>query len=98
MQKRDEKIWKHVVGNVKGGFGETDFNKKIIKIDKKKHKMKKYANDYSKSENTLINTITHEESHVKYPKKTEVQIRKLAKNKVKKMGPKLKTKLYNKYK
>ena len=94
MQKRDEKIWKHVVGNVKGGFGETDFNKKIIKIDKKKHKMKKYANDYSKSENTLINTITHEES----PKKTEVQIRKLAKNKVKKMGPKLKTKLYNKYK
>ena len=95
MQKKDEKIWKRVVDNVKGGYGETDFGKKIIKIDKKKHKSKKYA--IPKEDDSLLNTIVHEEAHVQFPKKTEVQIRKLARLKVKKMSKKIKSKMYSKY-
>lgn len=98
MQKKDAKIWSRVVGKVKGGMGETDFNKKIIKVDKAKHKKKlKYA-DIPKQDNTLINTITHENLHVQHPKKTEKQIRKLARKKVKKMSKKLKSKYYNQFK
>jgi hypothetical protein len=98
MNKRDTQIWRRVVGSVKGGMGETDFNKKIIKIDKAKHKKKVQYVDIPKQDNTLINTITHEELHVLHPKKTEKQIRKLARLKVKKASRKLKAKLYNRYK
>ncbi len=97
MNPKDAKIWKRVVGKVRGGFGETDFDKKIIKIDKKKHKSGKWGG-IPKQDSTLINTIVHEELHVKHPKKTEVQIRKLARSKVSKMGDKIKRKLYNKFK
>ena len=96
MQKKDEKIWKHIVGKVKGGFGETNFQTKTIKIDKKKHKSKKYK--IAKKDDSLINTETHELLHVQHPKKTEVEIRKLARLKVKKMSRKIKSKIYNKFK
>ena len=36
-----------MVGKVRGGFGETDFKNKVVKIDNKKHKsMLKYLKEY----------------------------------------------------
>ena len=97
MQERDRKIWKFVVGKVRGGFGETDFKNKVVKIDKKKHKSKKYVS-VPKQDNTIINTIVHELGHVEKPKATEKTIRKLARRKVGKMSKKIKSKYYNKFK
>lgn len=96
MQAKDMKIWKRVVGSVKGGVGETDFKNHIIKIDKKKHK-KSFTN-IPKQDNTIINSILHEESHVEHSRMTEKAIRKMARQKVNKMGRKLKAKYYNRYK
>ena len=97
MQKKDAKIWKFVAAKVKGGFGETDFDKKVVKIDKAKHKdKKKYA--ISKEDSTLQNTILHETLHTQHPNMTEEQVRKQTRNKLKKASRKFKNKLLNKIK
>ena len=99
MNKKDAKIWKHVVGSVKGAYGETDFNKKIIKIDKSKHNKKFFKSTQTpKKDSSLLNTITHEQMHVDHPNMTEKAVRKQTRAKIKKMGRKLKAKLYNQYK
>lgn len=98
MQAKDAKIWRHVVGKIKGAMGETDFKKKIIKVDKSKHKKKLKYSDIPEKDNTLINTITHEKMHQQKPNMTEKQVRKATRKKVKKMGRKLKAKHYNLFK
>lgn len=97
MLTKDATIWKRVVGKVRGGFGETDFDKKTIRIDKSKHKNKALY-DVPKKDSSLINTIVHEEMHRQNPKMTEKQVRKRTRLKVKKMSKKLKVKMYSKYK
>ena len=94
MNKKDEKIWRFVTAKVKGGFGETDFDKKVVKIDKAKHKDKKYKHSVPKQDSTLLNTIVHEHLHTQKPKATEEQVRKQARLRVKTMSRKLKTKTY----
>jgi hypothetical protein len=98
MNKKDKHIWRFVISKVKGGFGETDFDKKIVKIDKAKHKDKKYKHSVPKQDNTLLNTIVHESLHTKKPKATEVQVRKQARLKINKMSRNAKAKTYNKIK
>lgn len=96
MQKKDVKIWKYVTGKIKGAFGETNFNKKVIKVDKAKHKkIDRY--DVPKKDATLLNTITHEDMHRQHPNMTEKQVRKKTRSKVKKMSRKVKNKLYKKF-
>jgi hypothetical protein len=47
-------------------FGDTDLQKKVIRVNPKKGQ--------------LLNTILHEELHLKHPRATEKTIRKMAKS------------------
>ncbi len=97
MQEKDKKIWQHVFRKVKGAFGDTDYDKKVIRVDKGKHK-KKSLYGVPKKDSSMINTMVHEEMHKNHPKMTEKAVRKNTRKKVKKMSKKLKAKIYSKYK
>jgi hypothetical protein len=94
-----KKKWKWVTDNkMKGAYGETDFDKKTVKVNKKIHKNKKVKMGIPKKDGTLLNTIVHEGLHVKHPKMTEKVVRKEARKVVNKMGTKAKKKAYGKLK
>jgi len=96
--KKKSKKWKYLVDNkLKGAYGETDFEKKTVRVNKKRHKGK-LSKGFSKKEGSLINTMVHEDLHVKHPKMAEKKVRKVAKKKVEKMGAKAKAKLRAKFK
>lgn len=96
--KKKTKKWKFLTDNkMKGAYGETDFDKKVVRINKKRHK-KAPSDGISKKDNTIINTIVHEDLHVKHPKMKEKVVRKKASKKVSKMGTKAKKKMYSKLK
>lgn len=78
--------------SLKGAYGETDYGKKIIRINVKKHKKKRKP---KKNYPELADTILHEINHVKYPKKNEKQIKKMTKKKIKRISKKQRSKLYN---
>ena len=88
MKKRKNKKYKRIVDNKLRYQGETDINRKIIKINKKA----------SKKKSTVIDTIAHEELHAKHPKMTEKRVRIETKNKLKRMSENKKHKLYSLYK
>ena len=73
--------WTYTSGKVKGAFGETDLNKKVIKIDHAKHKrgakVKHRTPNPDGSENKLT-TILHELGHANHPRKSEKGVEKLA--------------------
>jgi hypothetical protein len=87
--KAIRKGWERTYSNkLKGAYGETDFVKKKITINKKLHK---------KNKEPIISTIIHEEEHRKHPKMHEKTVRKREKKLVKKLSKKVKSKLRNKY-
>jgi hypothetical protein len=89
VKKRKHKsVYKYKVDNKMRWQGETDLNKKVIKINKK----------LSKKHSTVIDTIVHEHGHVAHPKMHEKNIRIETKNKLKRMSENKKHKLYNLYK
>lgn len=98
--------WKRVfkkVSDKKGPlYGETDYAKKTIKINRATHKTKGDHPSWVKKNPdgtaNLLDTIVHEEMHKQHPKMKEKTVRKLTPKKVKKMSKKLKAKLYSKYK
>lgn len=82
--------------SLRGAYGETDFEKRVVRINKKKHKStkeKRITPNKDGSEN-MATTIQHELLHVKYPRKNEKAIEKLARAMVGKKSPKQKAKLY----
>lgn len=82
---------KYKVNNKLRAFGETDFEKRKITVNKKKNKKQG-------SKGELINTIVHEDLHLKKPKAKEKTIRTIADVKVKKLSKKEKEKLYKRFK
>lgn len=94
----NKEIWKHVFKKKKGIYGETDFEKKTITINKAKHKNIKKDKSIVKASRTMIDTMVHEEMHKNHPKMHEKTVRKLTPKKVKRMSKRSKKKLYNKYK
>lgn len=96
------KHWTRVVDNkMRGAYGETNFDTKTIRINKKK--MKK-APMYSRPVNPgataypeVLGTIVHEEAHRKDPKATEKEIRKRERKLVTTMTPKQKKKAYSRF-
>jgi len=88
--KKAQKI-KYKVNNKLRGFGETDFERRKITVNKKKNKKQG-------SRGELINTIVHEDLHLKRPKAKEKTIRTVADVKVKRMSKKEKEKLYKRFK
>lgn len=86
--------------SLRGAYGETDFDKKTIRINKKKHKAtnkntKRITPNKDGSEN-LLNTILHEAMHVKHPKLGERAVEKLARAMKTRMSPTQKQRLYSK--
>ena len=79
------------VNNRLRSFGETDTQKKIIQINKKKSK-------HSKNKGELLDTIEHEFMHAKHPKMKEKNVVKKTAKATKKMSPKTKKKIYSKVK
>ena len=77
------------VDNTMKGFGETDFKKKVIRINKSKKK--------NKRKGEILDTIVHEEQHRIHPEMKEKNVQKRTKKLVKKMGDKTKVKMYSKY-
>lgn len=71
-------------------FGDTDFDKKLIRVNKTMNRTKG-------SQGELLDTIVHEESHVNHPKMKEKNIQKLAGKLTKKMSHKSKEKAYAKF-
>ena len=86
-RKKYKKSYKRIVDNKMRYQGETDLDRKVIKINKRQ----------SKKKSTVIDTIQHEELHAKHPKMKEKTVRIETKNKLKRMSQMKKHKLYNLY-
>ncbi len=88
MAKKDR--YKFKVDNSMRGFGETDLDRKVVKVNKKRAKA-----THQKGE--LLDTIAHELLHVKHPKAKERTIQKKTERVTKRLSPKEKAKLYSKF-
>lgn len=102
---KKKKGWKYKVKNKGNCFGECDFGKKTItvnkKISKKAAKMKKgvYSKyGYPKKQTSVINTLVHETMHKNHPRMHEKTVVKKSARMVKKLSKKKKAKLYSKLK
>lgn len=97
MTSPHKKYKYQVDNNLRGAYGETDLDNKVIKINKKRHKSKQVEKISKKSDGTehLGKTILHETLHAKHPKMTEKEVRKREK-KFTKLSKKTKAKLYAK--
>jgi predicted SprT family Zn-dependent metalloprotease len=81
------KDYKVVKDNKMRWQGDTDLDKKIIRINPKKSKKKS-------GKGGVIDTIVHELYHADHPKATEKKTYKETPKKVKKLTPKQKKRLY----
>lgn len=84
---------------LRGAYGETDYDKKLVRVNKRRHKSKtakRITPNKDGSEN-LLTTIAHEMVHVNHPRRTEKSTEKLARAMVSKMGKKQKGRLYSKF-
>lgn len=82
------KRYKRIVDNKMKWQGDTDLEKKVIRVNKAK----------SKKKSTVIDTIYHEEYHAKHPKATEKKTYSATKKAMKKLNAKQKNRYYQLYK
>lgn len=80
---------RRIVDNKMRSYGDTDLERKVIRINKSKKKNKR---------GDIIDTILHEELHAKHPRMHENTIKKMVKKKLTTISEKQKQKLYNRYK
>jgi hypothetical protein len=80
------KKFKRKVDNKMHAYGETDIEKKTIRINKNKKKNKP---------GDILDTIIHEKQHIVHPKMSERNIRRLTKQVKKTMSPITKKKHYS---
>lgn len=85
-ESKNIKTYKRTVDNKMHVYGETDLDKKTIRINKSKKK---------NIHGDIIDTIVHEKEHILHPKKRETTVRKDTEKKLKTMSPKQKKKHYN---
>ena len=80
-------------------LGDTNTTDKIIRINKKLHHKAamKRVMGRNKRKSELLDTIVHEEMHAKHPKMHEKIVYKKTREKVKKLTPKQKHKLYSRF-
>jgi hypothetical protein len=88
--------WTYKTGKVKGGFGETDFNKKTITIDKAKHKRGSKTPNPDGSENKLV-TMAHELMHKAHPDWSEKKVESKARKMRETLSKKAKQRIYAKF-
>lgn len=90
--------WKRLVDNkMRGAFGETDLDRRVIKVNKAAHKKQKGKWGIPKKDSSLINTIVHEEMHARHPKMTEKGVRKKTRTVVDKMSKRTKGRMYARF-
>lgn len=93
--------WKFETDNkLRGAFAETDFNKKLVRINKKKHtdpnalkRERRYARNKNGSE-SILDSLVHEMGHIANPKASEKKVEKQAKKLTKKMSTRIKKRIY----
>lgn len=88
--KHLKKTYKIKKDNKIRSFGDTDIDKKVIRINKKMSKKKRRAKKYPE----ILDTIVHEAKHAKSPHMYEKNVRKHTKKAIKYMGKKVKQKYY----
>ncbi len=81
--------YKRVVDNHMRFFGDIDYEKRKIRLNKSKKKNKKPGE--------ILNTIVHEEMHRRHPSMHEKTIKKETKRQLAKMSKRQKEKYYSKY-
>lgn len=87
MARNNLKKYKKVVNDKTKDFGQTDFDKKLIEVNKTMNRRKG-------SRGELIDTIEHEFNHVRHPKMSEKKIQKLTEKTTSHMTRKSKEKAY----
>lgn len=94
--------WVYKTDNkMRGDYGETDYEKKVIKVNKKlskskpmfKHPLGKRKGKYP----DVLGTMVHEERHRTHPHESEAQVLKHERKTVGKLTPKQKSRLYSKF-
>lgn len=91
----NRKGWRYKIDNkMRGALGSTDLDRKVITINKKKHKDRRLMKGVPKKQRSLINTIVHERLHAAHPKMKEKTVRKKSVAKVARMGVKAKRRAY----
>lgn len=89
--------WKTVVDNgMRGAYGETDYEKKRIRINKSRHLSKnvKRINRNKDGTENMLDTIVHENMHRKHPAMKEKTVRKRTKTMIKNMSKRSKRRYY----
>ena len=86
------KKYKRVVDNKMKAFGDIDYTKRVIRVNKKRSKAVS-APGYP----GVLDTIVHEELHRMYPKMKEKNVRKEAPKRIKKMSKREKSKYYARF-
>ncbi len=86
--KRQDNVVYKTDNKLKGSYGETDLDNKVVKVNKRLHK---------KDGESLLDTIVHERMHLKHPKMHERTVRKLTPKKVKTLSKKARKNLYAKF-
>lgn len=97
------KGWTRRVDNkLPGAYGETDFQNKTIRVNKKKSKQtplyKRPVNKGASKYPDVLATMVHEELHAAHPDATEKNVRKMERSKIKRMSPKEKKRTYSRFK
>lgn len=78
------KGWRFKNNNRLNAYGEIDYNKRLIQVNKQKNK----------EPGELLDTLVHELMHLKYPKMKEGAVKSRTANKIKKMTQGEKAKIY----
>lgn len=81
--------FKRMVDNAMRSYGEVDYGKRVIRINKKKSK--------KTGKGELLDSIVHEEQHVKHPRMKEKGIKRLTEKLTKRMPSKVKRRHYARY-
>ena len=88
MKKKKE--YTRIVDNKMRWQGDTDTEKKIIRVNKEKSKKKSGSGG-------VLDTIVHEETHAKHPNMHEKTVYKKTPNIIKTLASATKKKLYARY-
>lgn len=92
-RKKKKHSYKRVVDNKMRDYGDIDFDKSVIRVNKKKSKQ--WTKKHKKA--GILDTIAHEEMHRKHPQMSEKVVKKKAEKQVGSMGKREKAKNYSKY-
>lgn len=97
------KKYKRKIGKVPGdkrAYGSTDWDKKVITINKANHKKKSHGKGIRKNKDgtaNMLDTMIHEEMHANHPKMHEKTVRRKTITKYKRLTREQKKKIYSRF-